>query len=124
MMLPAKLLLVLGLSCLVSACATKPIEVISQPIDKPNLILPQPTPVDMREIKWLIVTPENAEAVFAKLREQGSNSALFALTDDGYQALSLNFADIKRFVDQNNGVVLGYKEYYVTTPQPVTPPVQ
>lgn len=112
MMQPAKLLSVLVLSCLISACATKPIQVTTAPVDKPDLILPQPTPVDMRGIKWIIVTPQNAEAVFKKLAERGTNPVLFALTDDGYQALSLNFADIKRYIDQKNGVVLGYQEYY------------
>lgn len=111
MMILAKSLSALGLLFLAS-CATAPLEVTVAPIAKPVLILPGVQSVDMRDIKWMIVTPENAALVFEKLKENGTNPVLFALTDDGYQALSLNFADIQRYVNESNGVVIGYKEYY------------
>jgi hypothetical protein len=95
-----------------SACATKPLEVTVAPIEKPILLLPGIRAVDMREIKWMIVTPENAVAVFAALEKSGTNPVLFALTDDGYQALSLNFADLQRYINDKNGAVIGYKDYY------------
>ena len=112
MMKLAKFATVLGLLFLVSACATKPIEITVAPTEKPQLILPPIDTVDMRDIKWMIVTPENAATVFAKLQADGVNPVLFALTDDGYQALSLNVADIQRYINDKNGAVIGFKEYY------------
>lgn len=111
MMKLAKFATVLGLLSL-SACATKPLEISVAPIEKPALVLPGVDSVDMRDIKWLIVTPENAPAVFELLKKNGTNPVLFALTDDGYQALSLNFADIQRYINDKNGAVIGYKDYY------------
>jgi hypothetical protein len=111
MMTLAKFATVLGLLSL-SACATKPMEVTVAPIEKPLLVLPGIDSVEMRGIKWVIVTPENAAAVFEQLKKNGTNPVLFALTDDGYQALSLNFADIQRYINDKNGAVIGYKDYY------------
>lgn len=112
MMTLAKYATVLGLFFLASGCATKPLEVTVAPIEKPALVLPGVDPVDMRDIKWMIVTPENAAAVFEQLTKNGTNPVLFALTDDGYQALSLNFADIQRYINDKNAAIIGYKEYY------------
>ena len=108
----AKFATVLGLLFLASGCATKPMEISVAPIEKPSLVLPGIASVDLREIKWMIVTPENAAAVFEHLKKNGTNPVLFALTDDGYQALSLNFADIQRYINDKNGAVIGYKDYY------------
>lgn len=96
-----------------SSCASaKPIEIKTTPIEKPPLVISEPTPVSMKDIKWYIVTEENFETVIAELKSKNINPVLFALTDDGYEALSLNFADIKRYIDDKNNIVLGYKEYY------------
>lgn len=111
MMTLAKFVTVLGLLSL-SACATKPMQVSVAPIERPTLVLPGVDNVDMRKIKWMIVTPENAAAVFDDLVKKGINPVLFALTDDGYSALSLNFSDIQRYINDKNGAVIGYKDYY------------
>ena len=59
-----------------------------------------------------LVTEENFPQIKEEVKSRNINTVLFALTDDGYEALSLNFADIKRYIDDKNGVLLGYKEYY------------
>jgi hypothetical protein len=95
-----------------SACQTPKIDVEATPINKPDLVIPQPDYVSMRDIKWYIVTEQNFVEVIEKLKAANVNPVLFALTDDGYEALSLNFAEIKKYIDDKNSVVLGYKEYY------------
>ncbi len=95
-----------------SACQTPKIDVEVTPINKPDLVIPQPDYVSMRDIKWYIVTEQNFLEVIEKLKAANVNPVLFALTDDGYEALSLNFAEIKKYIDDKNSVVLGYKEYY------------
>ena len=42
----------------------------------------------MEKIQWVIITSENAEEVFAKLKEQGKDPNSFGLSDEDYELLS------------------------------------
>ena len=37
---------------------------------------------------------------------------LFALTDNGYEKLALNFADIRNKIAEQRQIILSYKDYY------------
>lgn len=87
----------------------KPIEVQTKAVDKTPLKLEQPAPIDTRPFKWVIVTPENADEVFSKLE---GNKVLFAITDNGYQDLSMLMAEIRSFINAQRVIILKYKEYY------------
>ncbi len=103
-----------GLVLLLSACATQPktIEISSKPIDKPALVLPTADTLNLREVKWIIITPENAEQVFKTLPTTGGKVAVFALTDKGYENLSLNINDLRTYVQQLQSIIVAYEGYY------------
>lgn len=66
----------------------------------------------MERIEWIIITSENAEEVFAKMKEQGLDPVLFGLTDNDYQLISKNFARIRNQLKIQNDLIDKYKEYY------------
>ena len=103
-----------GLVLFLSACATQPktIEISSKPIDKPTLVLPTADALNLREVKWIIITPENAEQVLKTLPTTGGKVAVFALTDKGYQNLSLNINDLRTYVQQLQSIIVAYEGYY------------
>lgn len=72
----------------------------------------KPEPIKMDELNWIIITSENAEEVFAKLKENNTDPVLFGLTDDEYEDLSMNFAQIRNYIIQQNFILDKYKEYY------------
>ena len=37
---------------------------------------------------------------------------MFALTDNGYEKLALNFADIRNKIAEQRQIILSYKDYY------------
>jgi hypothetical protein len=76
---------------------------------------PQVRELDLDQIEWFVVTPENIEEVFGKLADQRKDVVLFALTDDGYKAMSLNFAQIRELLAQQQAIIQAYKEYYNRT---------
>jgi len=76
---------------------------------------PQVRELDLSKIEWFVVTPENIEEVFAELQDQRKDIVLFALTDDGYKAMSLNFAQIRELLAQQQAIIKAYKEYYNRT---------
>lgn len=84
-------------SLLISGCSSMPqkIEVSAKPVEKPKLVLPSADELNLREIEWLIITPDNWEEQLAKLKSSGRSIAFFAITDKGYQDLGLNFSDMR-----------------------------
>jgi tRNA nucleotidyltransferase/poly(A) polymerase len=71
-----------------------------------------PTPLQMEEIKWIIITSENADEVFKKLEEAGIDPVLFGITDKDFQVLARNFAQIRQKLQETNNLLEEYKKYY------------
>lgn len=98
---------------LLSACATPkptPIEITASPIEKPELVLPSANVLDLRDTDWIVITPDNVDGVMASL--PADNTALFALTDKGYENLSLNVNDIRTYITQLQAIIVAYEGYY------------
>jgi hypothetical protein len=91
-----------------------PIEVKNVAVDKTPLDIQQPDPIKTKPIEWIVVTPDNAEAVFKKMEEKGQNPVLFAITDDGYQQLAITIADLRNLINTQRNIIVKYKEYYET----------
>ena len=83
-------------------------------IEKPRekLNYPMPTPLQMEEIKWIIITSENADEVFKKLEAAGIDPVLFGITDKDFQVLARNFAQIRQKLQETNNLLEEYKKYY------------
>ena len=86
-------------------------------VEKPRekLNYPMPTAIQMEEIKWIIITSENAQQVFAKLEEAGIDPVLFGITDKDFQVLARNFAQIRQKLQETNNLLEEYKKYYEDT---------
>ena len=77
-----------------------------------KLNLEAPTPLTMEKIRWIIITSENAQEVFAKLEAEGIDPVLFGLTDKDYQVIARNFAQIRAKLAESNAILDKYKQYY------------
>lgn len=95
-----------------SSSDVKTVETVKVAVEKPRLNLPNAKPLTMKPVKWVVVTRENAEKVFAELEAKGEPVALFALTSEGYEALALNIADIKGYMQTQKTILIQYREYY------------
>ena len=83
---------------------------VEQPREKLNYEMP--TPLQMEEIKWIIITSKNAEEVFKKLEAAGIDPVLFGITDKDFQVLARNFAQIRQKLQETNNLLEEYKKYY------------
>ena len=79
-----------------------------------KLNLEKPTPLQLEELQWIIITSENAEEVFKKLEEKGIDPVLWGLTDKDFELLAKNFARIRNQLKITNDLLDKYKEYYET----------
>ena len=94
-----KIILVLIGLCFLQGCTTavKTIEVLNRPEPKTPLGLDMPETLSLAPIEWIIITPENAEEVWAKLAEDPKGEVvLFALNEKGYEELAKNYDDLTK----------------------------
>ena len=91
------------------------VKIFSVEEPRTKLNLPDPMPLTLEDIRWIIITSENAEEVFKKLEEQGIDPVLFGLTDKDYEMLAKNFAQIRQKLQETNSLLEEYKKYYEET---------
>ena len=77
-----------------------------------QLNLEKPTALQLEQIKWIIITSENADEVFKKMEEQGLDPVLFGLNDKDFQLIAKNFAQIRNQLKITNDLLDKYKKYY------------
>ena len=105
--------LILLLLFTVSSCSSiKKLEIFSTEVERQPLNLEEPILPKLEPLKWVFITSNNAEEVFKKLEEQGIDPVLFGLTDNDYQLIAKNFAQIRNNLKKKSEIIKSYKEYY------------
>lgn len=111
------LLIVISLSVLVGGCSMipqrpDPVEVIRIAEPPPMYHPPLPLEVQLVDIDWEILTPELMEEYLKQLEEgTAPATAYYSLTSKDYENLSMNMAELKRYLRDILNVVEYYKEY-------------
>ena len=100
------------ITSLTSCSGVKQLEIFKTEVEREKLNLKKPTPLELEQLRWIIITSENAEEVFKKLEEQGIDPVLFGLTDKDFELLAKNFARIRNQLKITNDLLDKYKEYY------------
>ena len=105
--------LVIILAIAVSGCTSvRQLDIFKTEVERAPLNLPNPETPKLEDIKWVIITSENADEVFAKLKEQGKDPVLFGLSDEDYELLAKNFAQIRAYMIKQGMTLDQYREYY------------
>ena len=106
-------LALLILTTFLTSCSTvSKLDVFKTEVKREPLNLPNPEIPQLEDIKWVIITSDNAEEVFAKLKEQGKDPVLFGLSDEDYELLSKNFSQIRAFMIKQGATLDQYRKYY------------
>ena len=90
----------------------EPIEIRKKAQERTPLNLADPQPLKPSVPQWIIITPENSAQVFSDLKSKNTDMVLFALTDDGYEELAVDMAQIRAFIAQQRDIIVKYREYY------------
>ena len=97
---------------LTSCSGVKELTIFKKKVEREKLNLEKPSALQLEQLRWIIITSENAEEVFRKLEEQGIDPVLFVLTDKDFELLAKNFARIRNQLKITNDLLDKYKEYY------------
>jgi hypothetical protein len=100
------------ITSLTSCSGVKQLEIFKKEVEREKLNLNKPTPLELENLRWIIITSKNAEEVFKKLEESGIDPVLWGLTDKDFELLAKNFARIRNQLKITNDLLDKYKEYY------------
>ena len=108
----SKLILVSSLLLLTSACASVEPQVVLKTdyVVKDIPIQPQPKPVNLHRVKWYAVTPENMDEFLVRFEEESGINVFFAVSVPDYENLSLNVAELRRYINQQKALIVYYEE--------------
>jgi hypothetical protein len=113
-----KIISVIVLSCFLASCGLLPektISIFTMEKSREKLNLKTPTLEEMEKLRWIVITSNNANEVFAKMKAEGLDPVLFGLSDEDYELLAKNFAQIRSTLKQTQDILDRYKEYYEGT---------
>ena len=115
--------MVLSLSAvllLTTGCSAfrKPEEVVvtNTVVKAPDIPLqPSPRPINMIDIKWYTVTTDNIDEFEKNFENDNGDLVFFAISVPHYQNLSLNLAEIRRYIEQQQSIIIYYENQITKT---------
>lgn len=108
-----KLLLLPFLITLGACSATGPkVYVAPEAMDRAKFVTPEIAPVDQLNIEWSIINKENANEKLSAQEKKTGSSTFFALSAQGYQNLSINVGELRRYIQQQKATIEALKKYY------------
>ena len=109
----AVMLMVLIMACSCSLLPTREIQVTAKPMERKIVQPVMPRAIDLKELQWMTVTPNNWEDQLARIEEQEGELVFLAMTIPDYEVMAYNMQEIKRYITELKDVVVYYRK--VTT---------
>jgi hypothetical protein len=101
------------LAFLLAACSNvKELSILSSPIENRIIHPDKPKPVSLDRIKFKVINNTNIDTFIAEQKlKSGKNDIVFiAMSMDDYEKLSLNFAELKRYIQQQGEIIVYYRK--------------
>jgi hypothetical protein len=100
---------------LISGCSTvkqpDPIVVTkTQYIKQEVPIQPRPDAIKLNSVYFHVVTEDNLQDFINKFKEKEGELVFFALSVPDYENMSLNIAELKRYIEQQKSLIIYYEE--------------
>lgn len=111
------LLLISCLLLLLGGCGAKVVDIKATPEEQVVIHPNVPDQLSMRTVEWTVFNRKKLEKLLADFPNQ--EIVLFALSAKGYENLSLNMDEIIRYLKEQKGVIIFYRNVF-----PATNPVE
>ena len=96
-----------------SGCSRKPeveIQTVTQVQKVTVPIVARPKPISLVDTQVYVVNQGNLKEFIAEFKEQNGELAFVALSIDTYENLALNVAELRRYINQQNEIIIYYEE--------------
>ena len=105
------------LSVIVSSCTSWPkftqIEVQTVEVERNIPIQNSPRQLNLSDITWYVVTEENFEEFKKRYEKENGMFLFYVINVRDYETLSLNMAEIKRYIEQQKQIIIYYEKAIV-----------
>ena len=90
-------------------CSSTP-EIVTRTIIKTQEIplRTAPRPIKLNDVRWYAITSDNVEEFLLEYERKNGAVAIIATSVIGYENLSLNLSEIKRYIEQQQAII----DYY------------
>ena len=72
-------------------------------------IVAQPKAVQLNDVKIYVVSKENYEEFVKEFEAKNGSDAYIAISVKDYENLSLNFAELRRYIEQQKQIIVYYE---------------
>lgn len=97
-------------STLVFGCtSTQTLTVESTPVPIQITKAARPRPVDLQDVKFMVVTVDNFEEWLRKYNMDTGEDAVYVISINDYEKLTVNFAELRRYIRQQGQVIIYYE---------------
>tara|TARA_R100000458_G_scaffold52358_1_gene53846 strand:+ start:1465 stop:1851 length:387 start_codon:yes stop_codon:yes gene_type:complete len=105
-------LVILTTGCSIMGERVKPVSVTTIAERPPMYHPPLPMEVQLDPVDWEILTPEIMEEYLNNLEKgEAPRRAFYSLSSKEYEHLSMDMADITRYIKEVLGIIKFYREY-------------
>jgi len=112
-----KIILIVSVALIASGCSlmgdkVKPVSVTTIAKQQPMYHPPLPMEVQMDPVDWEILTPDSMQLYLDNLeKNEAPRKAFYTLSSKEYEHLSMDMADITRYITEILGIVKFYRNY-------------
>ena len=94
----------------------KEVVTVTKILDRNIPTVPHPKPVQMNDIKIYVVSPsENFEEFKAEFEAKNGADSYIAISVKDYENLSKNFAELRRYIEQQKQIIVYYEKAVAPT---------
>ena len=109
-MLPLLAPLLLTSGCSYLKIPLKEIEIKTVEVDRVIPTQNRPRPIKMDDIYFYVVTEQNFEEFKKRVAEENGDLVGYVLSVRDYETLALNMAEIKRYIQQQQELIVYYEK--------------
>ena len=113
-------LFLVPLVILLSSCSSKPEKeiVTVETIVKPTIAIAQkPRPVEFDELKVKVITEANVQEVIQEMKTNQGQFLVYALDPVTFRNLAIGIEEIKRYIEQQNDIIVYYEKAVTDEPE-------
>ena len=113
-------LFLVPLVILLSSCSSKPEKeiVTVETIVKPTIAIAQrPRPVEFDDLKVKVITEANVQEVIQEMKDNQGQFLVYALDPVTFKNLAIGIEEIKRYIEQQNDIIVYYEKAVTDEPE-------
>ena len=115
------LVLLLPLLLLSSGCSSwreiLPVEVKTVEVERKIPIQNRPRPVKLDDVYFYVVSADNFDDFKKRFEKENGDLVFYALSVRDYETIAYNMAELKRFIDQQQQIIVYYEEAVKPNPK-------